>query len=147
MPSEIGGGSEQMPVLCRPFWWPWWGVEAIHAASPDATCPGLHRKPLDAAIGWLLALYRLGGRQGDSKQNNDVSCTHFDGHFGGHRDGSVGQVALASSSSAARLGSECFIIFSLFFCEFFVCFCFFIRTQIIHIKTKRSYNSYESPGN
>jgi hypothetical protein len=46
------------------------------------------------------------------------------------RDGSVGQVALASSSSAARLGSECFIIFSLFFCEFFVCFCFFIRTQM-----------------
>ncbi len=22
-----------MPLFCRPFWWPWWGVEAIHAAS------------------------------------------------------------------------------------------------------------------
>ena len=27
--------------------------------------------------------------QGDSKQNNDVSCTHFDGHFGGHRNAAV----------------------------------------------------------
>jgi len=63
--------------------------EAIHAASPDAACPGLHRKPLDAAIGRLLAPYRLGGRQGDSKQNNVILCTHFDGHFGGHRDAVV----------------------------------------------------------
>jgi len=89
MPSEIGDVSEQMPLLCRPFWWPWWGVEAIHAASPDAACLGLHRKPLDAAIGRLLAPYRLGGHQGDSKQNNDVIFTHFDGHFDGHRDAVV----------------------------------------------------------
>jgi len=56
---------------------------------PDAACPGLHRKPLDAAIGRLLALYRLGGCQGDSKQNNDILCTHFDGLFGGHHDAAV----------------------------------------------------------
>jgi hypothetical protein len=62
---------------------------AKHAASPDAACPGLHPKPLDAAIRRLLAPYRLGGHQGDSKQNNDVSCTHYDGHFGGHRDAAV----------------------------------------------------------
>jgi hypothetical protein len=72
MPSKIGGGSKQMPLLCRPLWWPWWGVEATNAASPDAACLGLHWKPLDAAIGRLLAPYRLGGHQGDSKQNNDV---------------------------------------------------------------------------
>ena len=43
----------------------------MHAASPNAACPGLHWKPLDAAIGRLLAPYRLGGHQeGDSKQNN-----------------------------------------------------------------------------
>jgi hypothetical protein len=89
MPSEIGGGSEQIPLLCRPFWWPWWGVETIHAASPNAACLWLHWKPLDAVIGWLLASYRLGGHQGDSKQNNDVLCTHFDGHFDGHRDAAV----------------------------------------------------------
>jgi hypothetical protein len=43
---------------CWPFRWPWRGVEALHTASHDAACPGLHRKPLDAAIGRLLALNR-----------------------------------------------------------------------------------------
>ena len=76
MPSKIGGGGKQMPLLCGPCWWPWWGVEAIHAASPDAACPWLHRKPLDVAIEQLLTPYCLGGRQGDSKQNNNESCTH-----------------------------------------------------------------------
>ena len=89
MPSDIGGGGEPIPLRCGPFRWPWWGVEALHAASPDAACPGLHRKPLYAVIGWLVTPYRLGGRQGDSKQNNDVLYTHFDGHFDGHRDGVV----------------------------------------------------------
>jgi hypothetical protein len=44
---------------------------------------------LDATIGQLLAPYRLGGRQGDSKQNNDVLCTYFDGHFDGHYGAAV----------------------------------------------------------
>jgi len=36
---------------------------------------GLHQKPLDAAIGRLLAPYCPGGRQGKSKQNNDVNVS------------------------------------------------------------------------
>ena len=47
------------------------------------------KKPLVAAIGQLLALYRLSGRQGDSKQNNNVTCTHFDGRFDGHHNAAV----------------------------------------------------------
>jgi len=49
--------------------------EAIHAVSPNAACPGLLRKPLDAAIRRLLAPYCPGGRQGDSKHNNDVNVS------------------------------------------------------------------------
>ena len=55
-------------------------------ASPDAACPGPHWKPLDAAIGQLLAPYHLGGRQGKNQLNNDATCTHFVGCFDGHRD-------------------------------------------------------------
>ncbi len=76
-PSENGSGDERMHIQRWPFRWPCRGVEVIHAASPNAACPGLHWKPLDAAIGQLLAPYPLGGRQGDSKQNNDVICTHL----------------------------------------------------------------------
>ena len=54
----------------------------IHAASHNAACSGLLRKPLDAAIGRLLASYRLVG-------GHHVLCTHFDGHFDGHRDAAV----------------------------------------------------------
>ena len=61
----------------------------IHAASPNAACQGLLRKPLDAAIRRLIAPYRPSGRQGDSKQYKDVICTHFDGRFDGHRDAVV----------------------------------------------------------
>ena len=38
-----GGNNEWMHLRCRPFRWPCRGVEAIHAASPDPACPGLHR--------------------------------------------------------------------------------------------------------
>jgi hypothetical protein len=55
----------------------------------DAACPGLHRKPLDAAIGRLLTPYRPGGCQGDNQLNDYVTCTHFVGHFDGHRDEAV----------------------------------------------------------
>jgi hypothetical protein len=51
-------------------------------------------------------------------------------------DGSVGHVALASSSSAARLGSEYCIIFSSLFCKFFVrCFLEKVskNTHLIHV--------------
>ncbi len=82
-----------VPPLCRTFQWPCGGVEAIHASSPNAAWPGLHWKPLDAAIGRLLALYRPGGHQGDSKQNNGVTCSHFAGRF----DGCAGPTALYSA--------------------------------------------------
>ena len=76
--------------LCRgPFRWPHGRIEAIRSASPDAACPGLLRKPLDAVIGQLLALYRPSSRQGDNQQNDDETCTHFAGRFGGHRDVAV----------------------------------------------------------
>ena len=75
-----------MHLHCRPFRWPCKGVEAIHVASPNAACPGLHRKPLalDAAIRQLLAPYCPGGHQGDGKQNIDEKFTHFAGCFDGH---------------------------------------------------------------
>jgi hypothetical protein len=79
-PSKKGGGEEQMHLRRCSFRWPWESVEAIHAALPDASCPGIHRKP---------APYRFGGRQGNSKQNIYVICTHFDGRFDGHRDAAV----------------------------------------------------------
>jgi hypothetical protein len=44
----------------------------------------LHQKQLDAAIGRLLAPHCPGGRQGDSKQNEDAKCVHFADHFDGH---------------------------------------------------------------
>jgi len=56
----------------------------VEALKPNAACPGLLWKPLDAAIGRLIALYRPGGRQGGSKQCKDVICTHFDGRFDGY---------------------------------------------------------------
>jgi hypothetical protein len=38
-----------------PFQWPWRSAGAIRSALPNAACPGLLRKPLDAAIEQLLA--------------------------------------------------------------------------------------------
>ena len=49
-----------------PFRWPWRCADAILCATPDAAWPGLHQKPLNAAIGRLLAPYRPGSRQGDN---------------------------------------------------------------------------------
>ena len=54
----------------RPFWWPCRCIEAIRSASSDAAWPGLHRKPLHAAIGWLLTPYCPSGSQGNNQQNN-----------------------------------------------------------------------------
>ncbi len=48
---------------------------AIQTASPDAACPGLLQKPLDASIGWLLAPYCLSGRQGNKQTNNNQQMT------------------------------------------------------------------------
>ena len=56
---------------CSPFRWPCGVIEAIHAALPDAACPGLPRKPLGATIRQLLAPYCPGGHQDNSNQNID----------------------------------------------------------------------------
>jgi hypothetical protein len=57
----------------RAIWWPWRWVDAIWSASPNAAWPGLHRKPLDAAIGLLLAPYYPMGRQGGNQLNDDAT--------------------------------------------------------------------------
>jgi hypothetical protein len=52
-------------------------------ASPNAACPELPTKPLDAAIGQLLTPYCPSGRKGNSKQHDNKKWTNFDGHFDG----------------------------------------------------------------
>ena len=37
------------------FWWPWRCSGTMRGASPDGAHPGLHLKPLDAAIGQVPA--------------------------------------------------------------------------------------------
>ena len=75
------GGGERMCLRHRPFGWSCGGVEAKHVESPNAACQELLRKPLDAAIGQLLAPYCPGGRQGDNQQNNDAKYPPFASHF------------------------------------------------------------------
>ena len=43
--------------VCRPFWWPCGCAGAMRHTLPDRARPGLHREPLDVAIGLLFALY------------------------------------------------------------------------------------------
>jgi len=74
-----GGGEEQMYLCPGPFRWSLGRIEAIRSASPNAACPGLFWKPLDATIRRLLAPYCPSDRQGNSKQNNNVKCTDFAG--------------------------------------------------------------------
>ena len=64
--TEIGGGGERMHLRRGPFRWPWRCAGAIRSASPNVAWPGLYQKPLDAAIGQLLAPYRPSGRQGNN---------------------------------------------------------------------------------
>ncbi len=68
--DKIDDGMNMFHRRC-PFRWPWWSAGAIRRASPNAACPGLLRKPLDASIGRLLALYCPSGRQGDRQTNNN----------------------------------------------------------------------------
>ena len=56
-----------------PFRWSCGGFEAKHVASPDAACPGLQRKPLDAAIGQLIAPYCPGGHHGNNQHTDDAN--------------------------------------------------------------------------
>jgi hypothetical protein len=41
----------------RQFWWPWRCSGMTRGTSPNKAHPGLHSKPLDAAIGWVPAPY------------------------------------------------------------------------------------------
>ena len=68
----------------RPFQWSCGGFEAKHVASPNAACPGLHGKPLEAATGRLLAPYRPGGRHGNNQHTDDAKYTLIVGRFDGH---------------------------------------------------------------
>ncbi len=63
--------DKQMHLVCRPFRWPWRCAGAIQTALPNAACPGLHWKPLDATIGQLLATYCPSSRQGNRQTNNN----------------------------------------------------------------------------
>ncbi len=65
----------KMHLRGGPFWRPCRCAGAIQTASPDAACPGLLRKPLDAGIGWLLAPYCPSGRQGNRQTNNNQQMT------------------------------------------------------------------------
>jgi hypothetical protein len=60
--------EDQMYLLHWLFWWPCGRVGARLLIFPDAACPELHRKPLDAPLGnYLLriapAAARVTGKQ------------------------------------------------------------------------------------
>jgi hypothetical protein len=61
----------KMHLRCGKFWRPCGCAGAIQMASPNAACPGLLRKPLDAGIRQLLTLYCPSGRQGNRHTNNN----------------------------------------------------------------------------
>ncbi len=65
----------EMHLRCGPFQRPCGCAGAIQMASPDAACPGLLRKPLDAGIGQLLAPYHPSGCQGNRQTNNNQQMT------------------------------------------------------------------------
>ncbi len=56
--------TQIMQANQRQFRWPWRCIGMTRGTSPDKAHPGLHSKPLDAAIGRVLAPYRPGGRHG-----------------------------------------------------------------------------------
>ncbi len=67
--------DEWMHLHRGPFQRPCGCAGAIQMALPNAACPGLLRKPLDAGIGRLLAPYRPSGRQGNRQTNNNQQMT------------------------------------------------------------------------
>ncbi len=58
-------------------------------ALPDAACPGLLRKPLDAAIGHLLAPYCPSNCQGTGKQTTLNKYSYKAGSFNGYGNAPV----------------------------------------------------------
>ncbi len=67
--------DKQMHLHCGPFQRPCGCTGAIQMALPNAACPGLLWKPLDAGVGQLLAPYRPSGRQGNRQTNNNQQMT------------------------------------------------------------------------
>ncbi len=65
----------EMHLRCNPFWRPCRCAWAIQMASPNAACPGLLQKPLDANIGQLLTSYCPSGCQGNRQTNNNQIMT------------------------------------------------------------------------
>ena len=63
--------DEQMHLVRHPFQWTQRCAGAIQTALPNAACPRLLQKPLDAGIWQLLAPYCPSGRQGSNQQNNN----------------------------------------------------------------------------
>jgi hypothetical protein len=62
--------DKQMYLLCWSFQWPCGGMGAMPRALPNAACPELHPKPLDATIRQLLAPYCPKSHQGSMQNNN-----------------------------------------------------------------------------
>ncbi len=67
--------DERMHLHRGPFWRPCGCARAIQTALPDAACPGLLWKPLDAGIGRLLAPCCPSSRQGTRHGNNNQQMT------------------------------------------------------------------------
>ncbi len=67
--------DEQMHFHCGSFRRPRGCAGAIQTASPNAACPGLLQKPLEAGIKWLLAPYRPSGCQGNRQTNSNQQMT------------------------------------------------------------------------
>ncbi len=70
-----------MHLCCRPFWWPCGCVGAMLLILPNATCPGLYWKPLDAT-NYSLHSTPVAAR---ATANNTMmkKCTNFAGQFDG----------------------------------------------------------------
>jgi hypothetical protein len=67
--------DERMHLVRRPFRWPQRWARAMQTASPDAACPGLLQKPLDATIRQLLATYRPSGKPGQQANKQQSTNT------------------------------------------------------------------------
>ncbi len=96
----------EMHLRCGQFWRPCRCAEAIQTASPNAACPGLLQKPLDAGIGRLLVLYRPSGCQGNRHTNNNQQIHMQRWPFDGHCDAPV-RIAQWRRSRASREATGC----------------------------------------
>ena len=70
--------TTKMQANRRRFRWPWRCSGTTLGAFPDGAHPGLHSKPMDAAIGRVLASHRRGGRHGRrfQKKNHKTLTKH-----------------------------------------------------------------------